>query len=342
MKELITRILKIAGTALVVLLVMFVIWFISGEGEPAEDITWGVSFFPKQARDLELNWRGVYLALLDDMGARHLRLAAPWNEHEPQKGEYDFSDLDWMLTEAQSREAEVIMNVGRKLFRWPECHDPEWLQDVTQDELDALVLGYLEESVNHLKQYDNIVAWQVENEVIFPFGECYGYAPTKELFEKEVALVRSLDERPIVSTDSGELSSWNSITPYVDSLGVSLYRVTENPLWGRFYYPLRPGFYQKKAAFIQSLHPGVDEVYISELQLEPWTLEPLLETTLRDQYDSMSYERMESSVYFAGKTGFPDIYVWGVEWWYWLKQEHRDVRYWNLAREIMHGRYPVW
>jgi len=341
MSKLFKRILKIVGTALVVLLVAFTIWFISGEGVKEPDhITWGVSFFPQQARDLGLDWKAAYLALLDDMGVRSFRLAAPWREIESQQGQYDFSDIDWMLKEAEMRGATVNMTIGRKLFRWPECHDPEWVYKIPNDQFDERVLGYVRASVEHLRSFSAIKAWQVENEPIFSFGECFGPKPTKELFVKEVALVRSLDDRPIVTTDSGELSSWFDISSYVDELGVSLYRVTENPTFGRFYYPLRPGFYQKKAALTKALHKNLDHIFLSELQLEPWTVGPLVHTPLSQQFGSMSLSRTQSTIDFARKIGFDEIYLWGVEWWYWLKTQQADDRFWELGKGLMQER-PV-
>jgi len=338
MHRTIRRALKITGTIIVVLLVVLTIWFVSGEGKPAEEITWGVTFFPQQATDLGLDWKEAYLALLDDMGARRLRLAAPWNMVEQRRGQYDFGDIEWMLEQAATRKATVSMAIGRKLFRWPECHDPAWISDLTPEAFESGVLAFVRASVEKLGSHENIVSWQVENEVTFPFGECHAHKPTKELFAQELALVRSLDPRPITSTDSGELSSWLSINSGLDRYGISLYRVTKNPNFGdiKFYYPLRPGFYRKKASLSRALNPHIQGIYLSELQLEPWTIKPIAETTLREQYDSMSFARMQSTIDFAAHTGFDEIYLWGAEWWYWLKKQHHDARYWNEAQELMY------
>ncbi|OJI07205.1 hypothetical protein BK004_01595 [bacterium CG10_46_32] len=332
----IKRGLKITGTALVVFLVVFFIWFISGEGvEEPGTITWGVSFSPRQATDLGLDWKKVYIALLDDMGVKRFRLAVPWSQAERKKGEYDFSDINWMLDEAQKRGATVTLNVGRKLMRWPECHDPTWLIGTPHEELDGLVLGFLEKTIQELKHHENIVLWQVENEPTFRFGECYGPSPSKELFGREVALVRSLDGRPIATTDSGELGGWLSISRDVDRLGVSLYRVTDNPTFGRFHYPLRPGFYQKRARFTEAINKNLTDVFLSELQLEPWTLVPLSMTPLAEQFESMNFSRTQATIAFAKQTGFSEIYLWGVEWWYWLKTEQRDARFWDVGTQLM-------
>jgi len=336
MHKIIKRTLKITLTLIVAIIVATAIWFMSGEGvENSGEITWGVTFFPKQATDLGLDWTQVYLALLDNMKVKNFRLAVPWNIVESEHGKYDFSSVDWMIEEAQKRDAKILLAVGRKLFRWPECHDPQWIYEYKQEHIDEMTLQFLRDSVEHFKHYENIIAWQVENEPGFPFGECHLDVPSKDLFKKEVELVRSLDSRPITSTDSGELSSWLSFSAEVDKLGVSLYRVTENPTFGRFYYPMRPGFYQKKTKLVQAINKNVKEVFLSELQLEPWALEPLQSMTLKEQFNSMSFARAQTTIEYAKRTGFDEIYLWGVEWWYWLSKQHQDSRFWNLGKELM-------
>jgi len=336
MRKSIKRTIKITGTIIIVTVVAGATWFMSGEGvEEPGDIQWGVTFFPKQAEDLGLDWPQVYLALLDDMNVKQFRLAVPWNMVEQNKGEYDFSSVDWMVSEAQKRDAKVLLAVGRKLFRWPECHDPEWIYEFKQEAINEMTLQFVKDTVEHFKHYDNIIAWQVENEPGFPFGECHEDSPDKYLFRREVELVKSLDSRPVVSTDSGELASWLGFSSYVDKLGVSLYRITENPLWGRFYYPMRPGFYQKKARLVQALNKNVEKVFLSELQLEPWSIVPMSEMTLQQQFVSMNFKRTQTTIDYAKRTGFDEIYLWGVEWWYWLDQEHSDGRFWSLGKSLM-------
>ena len=337
MRKIVRRTLKITGTTIVVIIVVISIWFMSGEGvEDPGEITWGVTFFPQQAQDLGLDWPQVYLALLDDMKVKNFRLAVPWNMIEQERGKYDFSSVDWMLSEAKKRDAKVLLVVGRKLFRWPECHDPEWIHDISKENIEQETLNFLQKSIEHFKDYDNIIAWQVENEPGFSFGECHYGIPSKDLFKREVELVRSIDpERPITSTDSGELASWLSFSSHVDNLGISLYRVTENPMFGRFYYPMRPGFYQKKANIVKAINKNVEKVFLSELQLEPWAIVPMSEMTLSEQFDSMSFKRTQSTINYAKRTGFDEIYIWGVEWWYWLAQEHGDSRFWELGKILM-------
>ena len=67
--------------------------------EKPEKILYGSSFNTPYAQELGLNVREVYIAILDDLGVRRLRLAAHWTMIEPTKDEFDF-----------------IVNVGNKLW----------------------------------------------------------------------------------------------------------------------------------------------------------------------------------------------------------------------------------
>lgn len=327
--------LKIIVIILITLLVALFVWFISGEGvkEPGK-INWGVTFSPRQTEYLGLDSGKVYQALLDDMGVRNLRLMAPWYQVEPKDGEYDWSDVDWYLTEAKKRNAKVVLAVGRKLFRWPECHEPDWARKLNQEEFEDRVIALLSAEIKHFKKFDNIIGWQVENEAMLPFGEC---TPESNfaLLRRETDLVRALDSRPVISTESGEISPWFRVGSLVDRLGVSLYRITNNPILGKISYPFRPGFYQKKTALAKALNPNLKDVFLSELQLEPWGNKPLVEMSVQDQYASMDFARTQTNIEFAKKTGFSDIYIWGAEWWYWLKVNQKDDRFWELGKSLM-------
>ena len=74
----------------------------------------GATFSKKFCEDLDLNWQEVYLAILDDLKIRDLRLPAYWDEIERTEGVYDFSDLDYMVSEASSRGARIIITLGRR------------------------------------------------------------------------------------------------------------------------------------------------------------------------------------------------------------------------------------
>ena len=114
--------------------VLFGILFLLSLKEKPEEITYGVSFNTLYAEELHLDWKKVYLAILDDLKVRHLRLSSHWTMVEPKQDIFNFSELDFQISEAEKRDADVILGVGRRLPRWPECHVPEWAKDMPWEE----------------------------------------------------------------------------------------------------------------------------------------------------------------------------------------------------------------
>ena len=72
----------------------------------------GVSFSQIQAERYGSDWRANYIALLDELNFKNIRIPAYWNRIEPVKGQYDFTELDWMVSEAGKRGAKTIIVVG--------------------------------------------------------------------------------------------------------------------------------------------------------------------------------------------------------------------------------------
>ena len=48
----------------------------------------------------------------------------------------------------------------------------------------------------------------------------------------------------------------------------------------------------------------------------------------------MNSEILRSNVQFAKNTGLSEIYIWGVEWWYWLKEKQNNSTVWNEAKKL--------
>ena len=174
---------------------------------PKQEVAQGVTFSIKYAKELELDWRQTYLAILDDLKVNHIRLIAYWDDIETVRDKFDYSDLDWQVAEADKRGVNIMLAVGRRMPRWPECHDPEWLEDLAPEAIKVHQLEFLRATILRYKNFASIKSWQVENEPLFAlFGECP--LPNKNFLKQEVDLVRGLDSRPVVVTDSGELSHW--------------------------------------------------------------------------------------------------------------------------------------
>lgn len=327
------RIILLIILLIVMLLVGIFVYLFTGETNPAENVVFGITFSQKFAEEMGLDWRVVYLDILDGLNVKKLRLVAYWDKVEPRQGEYFFDDLDWQITQAEERGADIILAIGRKLPRWPECHSPKWSDDLNTSEQQERILLMLAEIVNRYRDNKAIKAWQIENEpFLLGFGECPKL--DKEFLDKEIALVRELNTsgKTIIITASGELSSWIQPAIRGDILGTTLYRNVWSNIIGRFEYPIPPIFYDKRAKLVR-FFTEVERVIVIELQAEPWSETPIQETSDEVQAESMNLEKFKDVIEYARQTGLDEFYLWGVEWWY-HKKEHGNDAIWNEAKKL--------
>jgi len=295
----------------------------------AKKIIWGVNFSSKHSEDLGLNWRENYLAILDDLGVRNIKLLTYWNLIEKEKGSYDFSDLDWQIQEAAKRNAKIILVIGLKTGRWPECHAPVWAQMQSEKrKAQNSLLEYLKEIVDRYKDEEVIWAWQVENEPFFSFGECP--QADADFLKQEIRLVKSLDsfKRPVIISDSGEGSFWFRAAEFGDIIGVTMYK----PLNTYISYPLPAVFYRGKAKLIEKIFHK--KILVVELQAEPWGPVLLYSLAPKEQEKTMNLEKFKKNISFARETGFDGFYFWGAEWWFWLKEKQQEPEIWQEAKKL--------
>jgi len=328
------RLLKIFAWVLGVVLAIWLITLNAGPKPPKID--YGVTFSEPYAKSLGLDWKQAYLAALDDLKVRHLRLSAYWDEVEKQKDVYDWTDLDFQVNEASSRNGQIVLALGRRLPRWPECHDPQWIGKLSQDEEQTNQLSYLEAVVKHYQNNPHIVMWQVENEA---FLSTFGICPKLDVafLDKEIALVKQLDpSRPILITDSGELDYWFSAGNRGDVFGTTFYRYVFSDVLKRYWTnPIPAWLYRLKGGVLRLLHPG-KQIVIIELEAEPWTTKGILSTPIDEQFKTMSLDHFNTITKVAAGTGFSPQYLWGVEWWYWVKtQGHPE--FWEAAKKLVNN-----
>jgi len=326
-------------------LLLFASYFLIGSPPQAKEITWGVNFSQKQAQNFGLDWRENYSALLDDLGVKNLKVSGHWDLLEPEKDRYFFDDLDWQLAEAEKRDSKIILVIGMKTGRWPECHIPDWAKNLSKESQQKEILEMLEQVLLKYRGQISINFWQVENEPFFPFGECPWV--DKNFLKKEIEMVRALDfqKRPIIVSDSGEGSFWVEAAKLGDIVGTTLYKkVWFSFSWEKekisffpnigFYisYPLPPTFYWRKAKYIKTLFGK--KVFVVELQAEPWGPKLPYDLTLEEQKKTMNLEQFRKNIDFAKKTGLGAFYLWGGEWWYWLKEKQNQPEIWNEAKKL--------
>jgi hypothetical protein len=280
----------------------------------------GVSYSPTYAKELGLDPKQTYQSILNDLEIKNLRLNAYWDEIEPQKDQYNFGELDYYIDKATEAKAKVILTVGFKLPRWPECRAPRWIETTDKQSQQDQQLEYVAQVIQRYNQNPTIIYFQIENEPLFAFGICP--PPDLEFLQKEVGFVRTLTKKPIMLTDSGEFTSWIEPMKLSDIFGTTLYRVVETPFLGDTKYPLQPWFYRVKSNLIRKFFaPGNQRTIIAELQTEAWSDKSLAQTPIQEQLDQFPISHLEETLLYAKRIGFDEIYLWGVEWWYYLTSQ---------------------
>lgn len=329
---------KILKKILFVVLILFlflIAYFSIGSVQPAENITWGVNFSQKQANLFGLDWQTLYLALLEDLEFKNIKIATHWDLIEREKGVYDFSDLDWQIETAGNYGAKVILVIGMKTPRWPECHMPGWTDYMIKEEQQASILDLVSQIVNRYKDSNSVIAWQVENEPFFPYGDCPW--TDKAFLKKEIAQVKSLDNERLVSvSDSGEYSTWFTAAQLSDFVSSTLHRKVWYKEFKIYvdYFWFRPIYYARKAGLISFLFDK--KVIIGELQAEPWCSHILpTNCSSEEQLRTMDLEKLKDNVKFARETGLDEIYFWGGEWWYWLREKQDSPQIWEEVKKII-------
>lgn len=290
----------------------------------------GVTFSKKYCEDLGLDWKEVYLATIDELKVKEIRLPIYWDEIEKTKNVYDFSDYDYIIQEGEKRDVKFIVNLGWRLPRWPECHAPAWATNKTLEFSKIEAVKMIQEAVAHYKDNKSIIIWQLENE---PFFDAFGVCPDsdEEFFKKELAAIKAIDDRPVLVSASGELSFWKKEAKYGDLFGTTLYRVVWGKFTGYIRYPFPSWFYGAKAKLA-----GIkqENAYIVELQAEPWVPSgKIIYLSPEEEKKSFSIEQFRANLQYSIDTKFSKSYLWGVEWWY-HKHLNGDSRYWDLAKTI--------
>lgn len=318
----------------VLILFLFLVFLLSrGHIYKKNELEYGATFSKRQAQDLGLDWQKTYLSIFDDLKVKKIRLPAYWNEIEREEGNFLFNDLDWQMKEAAKRQAQVILAVGARLPRWPECHFPDWTSGRFKAQIENKTLDYLAKVVERYRDYAEIKAWQVENEAfLHHFGDCPEF--DKKFLDQEIALVRRLDpSRPIVITDSGELSVWLGAAKRADIFGTTMYRDTYSNFFKHYiHYPIAPGFFRFKKNLV-SLVAKPDEWIVVELQAEPWGPGPYQNLSSVERAKTMDLNKFKKMIEFSSQTGFREFYLWGVEWWYWEREQGRP-EVWDYAKTL--------
>ncbi|MEZ4180587.1 MAG: beta-galactosidase [Candidatus Doudnabacteria bacterium] len=279
---------------------------------------WGVNFATGQSRFLGFEPPVLMNKIVDELNPKYIRLTSYWEEIEPTQGEFDFSSIDQLLNITDNSQSKVVLVVGHKQPRWPECHHPDWWRDLSPDQQTEALHNMIEKSVEHYKDHPSIWAWQLENEPFFDFGEECGVI-TRQEYKASAEIIRQIDSRPIIVTDSGEKSLWlTAAWAGADYFGATMYRQVYHGKKEKYItYPLPAISYTIKTGMIKLLSPTNYGLGM-ELQAEPWFNGDPYSTPIEEQKALMNPEIFAQNVAYAKASGFSQHYFWGAEWWFWL------------------------
>lgn len=300
------------------------------KGKP---LTLGVTFIADYADSLGLDAHQTYQAILNDLHVKHLRLVSYWSDIEPTPGQYDFSELDYEMSQAQAHGAKVSLAVGLRQPRWPECHAPGWI-DTTKPEStwQPQLEQFMTVVIDRYKHNAALQSYQLENEYYNHFGQCYNF--DRGRLSSELTLIKRLDPtHPVIMSRSNNYVGLMLKAPLPDEVGISVYRrVWDGAVTHRYFQYPYPSWYYAFLAGGEQLLTGKPSV-IHELQTEPWPPngKNVTQISLAEQNQTFDAHRLQTTVRFAEQTGIRNIDLWGAEYWYYRMVTEHDPSVWNTA-----------
>ncbi len=307
-------------------------WYIQSQAN--KPLHLGVSFIPDYAESLGLNPKQTMDALIH-IGVRQFRLVSYWSDGEPIKGQYNFSQLDWEFKKAEAVHAKIILALGLRQPRWPECHIPTWAENEPVGVWEPQLMNYMKAVVNRYKNSPSLAAYQVENEYfLHGFGNCTNYSRNRLV--KEYNLVKQLDHpyHPIIVSRSNNAIGIPIGQPQPDLFGISVYRwVWDANVTHRYLkYPWPAWYY----GFLAGLQEIVDHknMVIDELQAEAWPAngKTIPQVSKAELNKTMSAKKLQSQFNYGIATGMRSIDMWGAEYWYYRLVKLHDPSLWNVAK----------
>jgi hypothetical protein len=168
------RALWFLGPAAVVALLLALLstaWYATA---PERPVTVGVNYSCMRAEHLGMDCDAALATILDDLGARHLRLSVYWNDVEQTRGVYDWSMIDRELAAVHARGGRAVVSIGMKAQRFPEYWLPDWLKEEARipptgmpedhEIVRRRLFPFLDAAARHLAAHPAVEAIQVENE----------------------------------------------------------------------------------------------------------------------------------------------------------------------------------
>jgi hypothetical protein len=310
------------------------VWYINKHDQ--EPLVLGASFVPEYADSFGLDPHNTLESMFSDLKLKQVRLVSYWKDIEPTPGKYDFSGLDWQFDMAKKYGAKVSLSIGMRQPRWPECHEPGWINidPKNKKSWQPQLYKYMQAVVLRYKNNPALQDYELENEFFMKvFGECKDFS--RDRLVEEYNLVKAMDPQHNVIVSRSD--NWVGIPvrqPTPDQFAISVYkRVWDATFTHRYYeYPLPAKFYAALAGS-EELLSGKDMI-IHELQAEPWTPngKEITQISVDEMYKSMNPQRLKDRINYGIGTGMRTIDLWGAEWWYYMKVKQNKPEVWNVVK----------
>lgn len=293
--------------------------------------TFGASFSQKRSIEMGLDWRANFTAMVEDLQFKRFRLMSYWDLIEGERGKFSFKDLDWQMDLVARHGGKVSLSIGVRVPRWPECHEPGWAKQLGGHTWKQALYAYMQQVAERYKAHPALESWQLENEGMNNwFGTCD--KPDRERLIEEFNLMKKWDPNHPVIMSLSDQHGLPINGPVPDMYGYSVYRTVWNdkvPPNGYVTYPTPIWYHRLRAVVIKVLKNR--DVWIHELQMEPWGPRDTFYLSPEEQDKSMSVEQMGRVLKFGRQLGIDKIDLWGGEWWYWRKV-NGDDRMWERIR----------
>lgn len=310
-------------------------WYIHSESGPQQ---LGVSFIPDYAVSLGVDPQATMDALIN-AGVRNFRLVSYWSDIEQSQGHYDFSQLDWQFQKADAAHAHIVLTLGLRQPRWPECHMPGWATNEPQQLWRAQLAQFMAAVIERYHANPALQSYQLENEYFLQgFGICDQIpgAEDRSRLVAEYQSVKRLDpHHPVIIGRSNNDIGWPVGQPQPDEFSVSVYKRVWDAGFSHRYleYPF-PSWYYGFLAGWEKIFNGKDMV-IGELQAEAWPPngQTIPHTTLAEQNKSLDAKRLQDRVQYGKASGMRQIYLWGAEYWYYRQVALHDPTLMQVAKQ---------
>lgn len=233
-------------------------------------------FFEKDIKPIE-----VLKYIHKELKINNIRLSIRWNK--------DFEFYKPYLDYCIEFKLKVVMNVGPiKVMRWPEEHISEEFKVLLRkgDVIDLChpivepALEYLEQTLENLKVYKNIIAIQADNELFNAFGE-YSLKISTEFELKVIETIHKQFPKLPVYINSSGVNDFKKIFEMISNLenkiilGVNYYYKTKFqnriPIINKLdNLILKKPFAISVEDFKKIAEKKNYQIEVSELQGEPW------------------------------------------------------------------------